>query len=216
MNKILKLRDLAEKKADKRAEKKRELADHAIKTLAQVGYANTSLRDIAAASGLSVGVIHYYFENKAELIAYCVQQYKTELVARFDATVGMAGSPSDIEARFVDGLARSIESDAETHRLWYDIRAQALFDQTFHSVVNEIERSLTELVGRLLARIGLPDADALEVYLAFDSVFRYFLQKRLMGKRNAIAECRAALRHLFAGLHGQPGTAKMRVTQRNR
>jgi len=208
MNKILKLRDLAEKKADKRAEKKRDLAAHAIKTLAQVGYAKTSLRDIAGASGLSVGVIHYYFEDKAELIAYCVQQYKIEFVARFDAIVGMAGSPADIEARFIDGLAKAIESDAETHRLWYDIRGQALFDQAFYSVVNEIERSLIELVGRLLARIGLPDADALEVYLAFDGVFRYFLQRRLMGKRNAIAECRAALRHLFARLHGRGGSAK--------
>ena len=207
MNKILKLRDLAERKADKRAEKKRELAAHAIKTLAQVGYAKTSLRDIAAASGLSVGVIHYYFEDKAELIAYCVQQYKVEFAARFDAVVGMAGSPSEIEASFIDGLARSIESDAAAHRLWYDIRGQALFDQTFHSVVNEIERSLTELVGRLLARVGLTETDLLDAYLAFDGVFRYFLQRRLMGKRNAIAECRAALRHLFACLHGRTGAA---------
>ena len=67
------------------------------------------------------------------------------------------------------------------HRLWYDIRAQALFDPSFQGPVEELERAMVDLCGRLLRRLGLEGADALSTYLACDALFRYHLQRRLAG-----------------------------------
>jgi AcrR family transcriptional regulator len=72
-----KLKVRALRKSAKRNEKKRQIAESAINALQELGYANTSLRDIASKSGMSLGILHYYFEDRSDLIIYCVKTYKT-------------------------------------------------------------------------------------------------------------------------------------------
>ena len=59
---------------DKFAERRVELAEAALQTLSELGYARTSLREIAQNSVFSHGVLHYYFKDKADLITCCVRQ----------------------------------------------------------------------------------------------------------------------------------------------
>jgi AcrR family transcriptional regulator len=190
----------AAKRGGKRADRKRELAEHAIAALGSLGYARTSLRDIAAQSGVSLGVLHYYFEDKIDLISYCVKIYKDTFVATLDAIMAM-DIPSDaIAAGVVDGLVASVAEHANTHRLWYDIRGQALFDEAFRPVVGEIEDALIGLVGRLLGRLQVETESPVAVYLRVDGLFRYYLQRRLFGDVDALADFRAALGDEFAAL----------------
>ncbi|MGO9753116.1 MAG: TetR/AcrR family transcriptional regulator [Solirubrobacteraceae bacterium] len=51
-----------------------QIVEAAIETLAEVGYANTSLSRIAARLGISKGVISYHFAGKDDLIAEIVSQ----------------------------------------------------------------------------------------------------------------------------------------------
>ena len=74
-------------RVDKFAGRREELAAAALKTLSELGYAKTSLREIAQNSDISHGVLHYYFRDKIELITYCVRQYKTECITRYDEIV---------------------------------------------------------------------------------------------------------------------------------
>src|SRR5690349_15394605 len=60
-------------RVDKFEERRRELADAALQTLSELGYARTSLREIAQHTSFSHGVLHYYFRDKVELITYCVR-----------------------------------------------------------------------------------------------------------------------------------------------
>ncbi len=71
-------------RVDKFAGRREELAAAALKTLSELGYAKTSLREIAQNSDFSHGMLHYYFRDKIELITYCVRQYKTECITRYD------------------------------------------------------------------------------------------------------------------------------------
>ncbi|WP_158816502.1 TetR/AcrR family transcriptional regulator [Methylocapsa sp. S129] len=202
-SKLAKSPGKATKRSGKRADKKRELAGHAISTLGVLGYARTSLRDIASQSGVSLGVLHYYFEDKVELITYCVKLYKQNFVELLDAPILSEGSPAAVIDGFIDGLVGAIAEHASTHRLWYDIRAQALFDEAFHSVVREIEDALIALVGRFLKRLNLETMSAFSLYLLCDSLFRYYLQQHLSGDERALAAFRAALVEQFAAL--KPG-----------
>src|SRR4029077_18306180 len=83
---------IARRQVDKFAERRAQLAAAALQTLAEQGYARTSLRDIAQHSDFSHGVLHYYFSDKIELITYCVRQYKAECVTRYDSIVATAAS----------------------------------------------------------------------------------------------------------------------------
>ena len=199
-SKLAKLHEEAAKRSGKRADKKRELARHTISTLGQLGYARTSLRDIAEQSGVSVGVLHYYFQDKFDLISYCVQVYKEEFIAELDAAMIRGAVSGKVIDEFINGLVAAIKHDAPTHTLWYDISAQALFDEAFRPIVADIENALVGLVARLLKRLKLDEASALTVYLGCDGVFRHFLLRHLSGDKRALTGLRAALKELFAGL----------------
>jgi AcrR family transcriptional regulator len=87
---------IARRQVDKFTERRDQLAEAARQTLAELGYANTSLRDIAQNSDFSHGVLHYYFADKFELITYCVRQYKAECVKRYDSIVATAATTDEL------------------------------------------------------------------------------------------------------------------------
>ncbi|MCB1405460.1 MAG: TetR family transcriptional regulator [Rhodobacteraceae bacterium] len=184
-------------KGAKRDAKKRELAESAIEALKRYGYANTTLRDIAAQSELSLGMLHYYFENKEQLLIYCVRLYKEAFAADIGARIAGAKTREDLFQAFAEGLAASIVEEAETHRLWYDIRNQALFDPVFQPVVAEIEGSLMGLVERVTGE----RSDSLStpvLYGAVDGVFRHLLESQIVGNRRSIPDLAEEFRSLLA------------------
>lgn len=175
-----KLQVRSERKAAKREEKKRQIAESALAALKELGYANTSLRDIAERSDLSLGMLHYYFEGKSDLIIYCVSTYKAAFVE--NVLQALEGQPSKDAAitAFCEALATSIVEEGDSHKLWYDIRNQSMFDGTFHQAVSEIDRALMNMTGALLKVLGQFDERQVETaYAMVDGVFRMLLQKHL-------------------------------------
>ncbi len=194
-----KLRARAERKTAKRDEKKRQIAESAIEALKELGYANTSLRDIAAKSDLSLGMLHYYFEDRSDLIIYCVQLYKEAFVRDINAALNMAEGRGAVLDAFADALANSIADDTETHRLWYDIRTQAMFDETFRPVVDEIEAMLIDIVRHAFKKAGNEIPQMVDIhYAAVDGVFRMLMQNQLTGRLKTKDELAAIFHGLLA------------------
>ena len=85
-------------------------------------------------------------------------------------------------------LAISIVKDAMTHRLWYDIRNQALFDEMFRPATAEIEAMLVSMVSHAFARSGIAPPPMIEVqYALLDGVFRWQLQGQVNADRRSAA-----------------------------
>lgn len=180
------------KKSSKRDLRKRELAEHTLTVLARLGYAQASLRDIADQAGISLGSIHYYFANKVELICYCTVIYKEGFMEQLGQTISTNKSRAEIAQDFIDALATAIENDSESHRLWYDMRSQAMFDNRFAFSVNEVEHSLISVFGRLVSHLQIVEVEAIDLYAIFDGLFRYYLQRKLMGDGSAANTFRIA------------------------
>lgn len=175
-----KLRKRAARKSAKRDEKKRQIAESAIEALKELGYANTSLRDIAAKSDLSLGMLHYYFEDRSDLIIYCVSRYKEEFVRGVEEALRNAQGRDQVIAALANGLVSSIFDDEMVHRLWYDIRTQAMFDAAFRPIVSEIETSLQQLVKTAFVKAGGDPEGSCEIeYALVDGVFRYLMQGQI-------------------------------------
>ena len=81
---------------DKFQAKRDELAMATLTTLAELGYARTSLREIAQNSEYSHGVLHYYFTDKLDLIAHAVRQYEAVCVTRYDEVVRALGGAGEM------------------------------------------------------------------------------------------------------------------------
>src|SRR4030088_69279 len=136
---------VARRQVDKFAERRDQLAAAALRTLAEHGYARTSLRDIAQNSDFSHGVLHYYFSDKIELITYCVRQYKAECVTRYDAIVATATAADELRVGCGATMAGTLRDDVTMHRLWYDLRNQSLFEEKIRADVAEIDHSLERM-----------------------------------------------------------------------
>ena len=115
---------------DKFAKRQAELAEATLNTLAELGCARTSLRDIAKNSRFTHSVLHYYFSDKVDLITYCVREYKTRCIGRYDEITANARSYKQLVDQFGTALGNTLTDDARMHRLWYDLRSQSLFEPT--------------------------------------------------------------------------------------
>lgn len=182
---------------DKFAQRRAQLADAALETLGELGYARTSLREIAKGSQFSHGVLHYYFTDKVDLITACVRQYKARCVTRYDDVVATSGTADALRAGFGEALVATLRDEAPMHRLWYDLRSQSLFEEAFRADVTAIDASLEQMVWRVLSRYadlaGRPVAVAPAVaYAALDGLFQQALLRHLSGDG-------AAGDHLLAG-----------------
>jgi len=181
---------VARRQVDKFAERRAQLAAAALQTLAELGYARTSLRDIAQNSEFSHGVLHYYFSDKFELITYCVRQYKAECVTRYDSIVATAGSAAELRLGFGAAMAATLREEATLHRLWYDLRNQSMFDEAFRADVHEIDQSLERMIWRIVTKFADLSGTTLAVtspvaYAMFDGLFQHALINHLAGSADA-------------------------------
>ena len=177
---------------DKFSARRNELAEAALETLGELGYARTSLREIAQNSKFTHGVFHYYFSDKIELICFCVRYYKARCVTRYDQVVATAKTREELMAGFLQKLGDTIRDEAPMHRLWYDLRAQALFEDAFRADVTEIDNSLEAMVWRIATRFAelggkQPAVSSGALYAVFDGLFQKYLLKHIAGDATAIA-----------------------------
>jgi TetR/AcrR family transcriptional regulator, transcriptional repressor of bet genes len=129
-----------------------ELAESALTTLGAMGYARASLREIAGNSPFSHGVVHYYFQDKLELVIYSVRYYKARCVTRYDGVVRDSTTAADLVEAFAAKLAQTIADEAPMHRLWYDLRTQSMFEEPLRVAVTEIDATLEAMIWRVVER----------------------------------------------------------------
>ena len=197
---------------DRFADRRRELAESALVTLAELGYARTSLREIAANSDFSHGVLHYYFADKDELIAYCVNHFKSQGVRRYDVVVETSSSAEALLDGFVDRLGETIRAEAPMHRLWYDLRAQSMFEESLRETVVTVDRALEDTVWRVLSRYAeLLGADPRTTppvaYALVDGLFQQALLGYLSGHEEAVGSLQEQVRAGLAQLVGPTASA---------
>jgi AcrR family transcriptional regulator len=191
------------RKVDKFAERRAQLADSALQTLAELGYARTSLREIAQNSEFSHGVLHYYFNDKVDLLTHCVRQYEAVCVTRYDEIVATAESAAQLCADFASAMARTLRTEAPMHRLWYDLRNQSLFEESFRADVLEIDQRRQEMIWSVVTRYAeltdsTPAVTPPVAYATFDGLFQQGLLKLLAGQENAADDLEAGVRHELA------------------
>lgn len=190
---------------DKFKERRAELAEAALHTLSELGYARTSLREIAQNTEYSLGVLHYYFADKVELITYCVRSYKAACVKRYDEIVATAKTPEQLKKGFAAGMAETLRADATMHRLWYDLRTQSFFEKAFKKDVQEIDASLSRMIWRIVTEYASLSKASLQVteplaYALFDGMFQHALLRHLHGDKRAGADLAKLVERAMADL----------------
>src|SRR5436190_1073176 len=94
---------------DKFDARRDQLAESALKTLGELGYARTTLREIANNSTFSHGVVHYYFEEQLrEAVTYIdktLEEMVWRVVTRYAELAGRSPAlPPSVAYGVLDGL----------------------------------------------------------------------------------------------------------------
>ena len=165
---------------DKCDARRDQLAESALKTLGDLGYARTTLREIANNSTFSHGVVHYYFEDKLELVIYSVRYYKARCVTRYDSVVADSTTADGLLDAFAAKLAETIREEAPMHRLWYDLRTQSMFEEALRDPITEIDAALEAMIWRVIDRYATladakPSVTPAAAYGMLDGLFQQAL-----------------------------------------
>jgi len=181
----------AQSRVDKFAARREQLAESAIQTLATLGYARTSLRDIAQNTELSHGSLHYYFEDKVDLILCCVRQYKEACIRHYDQLMEACRSAEEVRLGFAAALVASVRDEGWLHRLWYDLRNQSLFDDRFRDAVLDIDSRLEQMIWRVVTQYAdysgaVTTVDPHLAYSTFDGLFLRALLHHFGGRDDAL------------------------------
>ncbi|TLH49621.1 TetR/AcrR family transcriptional regulator [Mycolicibacterium aubagnense] len=148
------------------------------------------MRELAQHCEISLGILHYYFDDKDDLVVCCVRQYKDQFIDRYNSIVIEGGSGPELKTRISGALSNSLRESAVMHRLWYDLRTQALFDDRFALSIDEIDDSLAALTWKAVtayARLtgkSVIVAPAI-VYATADGLFHRALRDLITGDTEA-------------------------------
>jgi len=191
--------------ADKHDQRRRALGASALRTLGELGYARSSLREIAQNSEFSHGVVHYYFDDKLDLIVYCVRQYKETCVRRYDGVVAESMTADELANAFADKLVETLVSEAPMHRLWYDLRSQSMFEPSLRDAVLLIDKTLEDMIWRVVRRYADlsghdPAVAPATAYALLDGLFQQALLAHLCGRKEALDDLATRVRELMPRL----------------
>jgi AcrR family transcriptional regulator len=124
------------------------LLDATRRVISRSGFAATTVGEITREAGASLGLLHYHFGSKAEVVAETFAQIAREDLAELEA--GAAG-----QADPVDRLAATIDlsgwSDAESWRLWIDAWGEAVHSEPMRVTLAGFAAGWRALLARVLA-----------------------------------------------------------------
>ena len=135
-----------------------------------------------------------------------------QAAAADDGVVAGATTAEGLVSAFADKLCETIVDEAPMHRLWYDLRAQSMFEETLREAVQQIDHTLEGMVWRVVTRLAeLAGTDLAltshTVYGMFDGIFQQALLRYLPGQeREALDDLRSEV-HALVPLTLRPGAA---------
>jgi hypothetical protein len=104
-------------------------------------------------------------------------------------------------------MAHTLRSDAPMHRLWYDLRNQSLFEESFRADVLEIDQRREAMIWRVVSRyaelagIGVTLSPA-AAYAIFDGLFQQALLHHLAGSEGPPGDLAANVIRVLDALDG--------------
>jgi AcrR family transcriptional regulator len=125
-----------------------EIVAAAIKAIAEKGISRTSMADIIAGAGLSVGAVYGHFEGKREILAAAAHRLLARRRDELDAALAQGRPPSPGEA--VALLLGGMLSDGVEPRALIQVWAEAATDPEILGIMREAAGQLQETLRRAL------------------------------------------------------------------
>lgn len=190
-------------------QRRRQIAAAAARVFAEKGYAAATNRDIAAAAGISPGLIYWYYDSKEDLFKAVFEQF-APLQALGASLAGAEDLPVDqVLERLASGLLAAVRQPEHAAILRLGLTEAIRFPEPARHLGHLIARhpvgGLAAYFERQIAAGRIRPVDPWLAAQAFlGSILGYAVRKRIVGHDDLQAVDDAAMASTLAGLfaHG--------------
>jgi AcrR family transcriptional regulator len=128
--------------------RKEALVAAAYQVLATRGFEGLRTREVAAAVGVNIATLHYYFPHKEDLIRGVVGY----AMGRFRGTLGGAGSAEDQLRAHFRGLRRLSRDEPELFTVMAELAIRAVRDTSLRKIIGGTDDAWRAMLRTLLRR----------------------------------------------------------------
>jgi AcrR family transcriptional regulator len=141
---------MQDKRTEAADDRRRQILDAAILCFAKTGFHQTSMHDISAEAGISVGLIYRYFENKDEVISAIAAEHKKEIAQLLDRA---REAPTLLESMEILFTSHCCEDSPQVISAFVvDLFAEAGRKPQVARLVRDVVRTKSKGVTDLIAR----------------------------------------------------------------
>jgi AcrR family transcriptional regulator len=147
---------MSQPQIDSGSDRRAQILDAALVCFAKRGFHQTSMHDIAAEAGISVGLIYRYFENKEAVISAMADQHKKEIS---EVLQRARQAPTLLESVEILFTAHCCENEPRVISAFVvDLYAEASRNPRMADLVRDVLRTAMDGLTDLIARA--PEAQA--------------------------------------------------------
>jgi AcrR family transcriptional regulator len=137
-----------------------------LEILAKKGYENTTINDIAGSARISRGLLHYYFEDKEDLVAQALTFGFGSMWESSITSLQSARSPEQLVDNMIEVLEKNTlanpDFSALLFEMWVSSRRSAKIHKVFSDGLNETIDRLKGLLN-VASSLGIIKADPSEL-----------------------------------------------------
>jgi len=198
------------------AQRRALIIEGLLRVAAREGLNTVTMRSVAAESGVSLRLVQYYFESKAQLMNAALERLERQSHERWEERLTEQGSPPSARAFLETFFAEAFPTDEQSRTfqlVWMSYAVLAMTDpelaeQPFIEGPNRLERQLAEVLRRAQTEGELAsDLDASAEAARLLAINHGLGTSVLVGQRTAKAAKAVAQYHLDQ-LFGRPTEAK--------
>jgi AcrR family transcriptional regulator/acyl-CoA thioesterase FadM len=125
-----------------------ELLDAARRVIRRRGFANATVGEITGEAGASLGLLHYHFGSKDDVVAEAFAELAGEELAELEA---ISRRHADPPARLAAYLDLEGWADRDSWRMWIDAWGEAVHAETLRSTLERFELGWRTVLADVLA-----------------------------------------------------------------
>lgn len=129
-------------------DRRQDLVAAAYQQIARLGFEGLRTRDVAAAAGLNVATLHYYFPTKEALIGDVLKH----AMQRFRSSLPAGGSPTEQLRNHFAGIRRLVREEPELFAVMGELALRSVRDPAIRELYQQTTNIWQATVRGLLAK----------------------------------------------------------------
>jgi AcrR family transcriptional regulator len=107
------------------AQRREQILDAAIASVARKGYEATTIRDVALGAGASTGTVNYYFANKDDVLASALVEVSERFRRRLDEALDAVDDPHERLERMASASVPDSDAGVQHQVVWAEFWLRA-------------------------------------------------------------------------------------------